>query len=143
MWRKLLEPTLKLKLDAEDPSPEALSTLRVLRSRISAICANVNGLQGCLEKVCVGLKSKIKPGPTCAALQKLLLGASLSKQSPLHKPHGALEPRCTFATHGLSAAEHPCPRWCAPVALSCPAGPRFDRNLPDLQPIDRSHVPSV
>jgi hypothetical protein len=75
LWKKLLEPTLKLQLDAARPSEAAMQTVRVLRARIAAICGATIALQTCLQKSCEGLRTKLKPGPMCAALQKLLTGA--------------------------------------------------------------------
>jgi hypothetical protein len=77
MWKKLLEPTLKLQLNASHPTEAALGTLRMLRCRIDAISATNPALRTCLQKGCEGLKAKLKPGPMCAALQKLLTGTPL------------------------------------------------------------------
>ena len=76
LWKKLLEPTLKLQLDAAHPSAAAMTTVRMLRTRIAAICGATSALQTCLQKSCEGLKAKLKSGPMCAALQKLLAGVS-------------------------------------------------------------------
>jgi hypothetical protein len=86
MWKKLLEPTLKLQLDASNPSADALQSVRILRCRITAICATAASLQACLRKACEGLKAKLKPGPMCAALQQLLAGA-VPDPTTLHEFH--------------------------------------------------------
>lgn len=75
-----------------------MQTVRMLRTRIAAICGATTALQTCLQKSCEGLKGKLKPGPMCTALQKLLTGAHVLHCSSLclaHLAYQSLALACT------------------------------------------------